>query len=543
MVISNFEQVMREHMDYNDMATINMLVEATDNNQNQILIALTSKLYEMIVAKVAKIDYSSVSSSRGDITKIENYSQLVETINIIKNIVVEYRCDPTPVEEVEKAINNVQQRTNVFKKAFVIGAPLPIMLYNNICIDIVSAVSYMIDTCIEYIKNPQSQSFQMALDVVAYNNTKDCLMFETLKTFNEGCNSGDIDEAIKVSLSKSRVKREAAEAPLEEGYKFNNPDNFTLRLVDKCVNAIRKGKAKGISNEGIERQVNNIIEKRLNSTDLNAAMLYGMSYGVVSSNLAHTTSMLKSLQNMSLNSIRTMEQHYNATHSVKRTKAQTYTSQEIDMIKRCAKDVRKQKVSVNKEQFINDPEAMADLKEFQEDCERDMACAVSYTNPFQTDEEINSPREVLHDGEEDMDNTPLGEGFDGIASIVTRGLIAICKLVIPLIRHIVYLYFFSRQRVSDYFESEAIAIEMNAYQVQYNQDMDPERRQEIYQKQMRVAEKLRKKAMRTSIDYKRSKRDADKTIAQEQKKFVADELEFNPNDETLDNSVSASVLF
>lgn len=385
MIISTFEQVMREHMNYFDNDTIHMIAEATDNDQSQILIALTSKLYEMIVAKVAKIDYSSVSSSRGDITKIENYSQLVETINIIKNIVTEYRCDTTPVMVVEKAIENVQQRAAIFKRAFVIGAPLPIVLYNNICINIVASVSYMIDTCIEYIKNPQSESFQMALDVVAYNKTMECVMFEALKTFNEGCASGDIDAAINVSMNKSKIKREAAE--------------------------------------------------------LGAANI-----------------------------------------------------------------------------------------------------SVAHDNPFQTDEDIDNPKVVLHDGEK-TNGASIEEAFDGIASVVGRGLIALCKLVIPLIRHIVYLYFFSRQRVSDYFDSQAMAIEMNAYQLQYNPDMEPERRQEIYNKQMHIAEKLRKKAQRTSIDYKRSQKDAEREIAKEQKKFTAADLDVNPNANDDFDAAAASILF
>lgn len=544
MVISTFEQVMREHMDYYDSNTIRMIAEATDNNQNQILIALTSKLYDMIVAKVAKIDYTSVSSSRGDITKIENYSQLVETINIIKNIVAEYRCDTMPVVIVEKAIENVQQRTGVFKKAFVIGAPLPIVLYNNICINIVAAVSYMIDTCIEYIKNPQSESFQMALDVVAYDKTMECLMFETLKTFNEACASGDIDEAIKVSLSKTKVKREAAEMPVEEGYKFNNPDTAVLRLVDRCVKIIRKGKAQGISNNGIERQITNTIEKRLNSTDMGAVYAYSFTYGAAAGELTKSEAILRTIQKVSLSGVREMEKDYNAVHHKKRSQAQSYTDEEIKLIQRASKEVRKQKFSVSKEAFESDPEAMADFKEFREECEEDVACAIAYSNPFQTDDDINNPnpKVVLHDGEE-SNGSSFEEAFDGVASIVGRGLITLCKLVIPLIRHIVYLYYFSRQRTSDYFESQAIAIEMNAYQLQYNQDMEPERRQEIYNKQMKVAEKLRKKAMRTSIDYKKSQKDAEREIAKEQKKFTAADLDINPDTSGTDDAVAASVLF
>ena len=43
MVCTEFEVVMREHMDYSDRATLRAIAEATDEHQSQMLTALTSK--------------------------------------------------------------------------------------------------------------------------------------------------------------------------------------------------------------------------------------------------------------------------------------------------------------------------------------------------------------------------------------------------------------------------------------------------------------------------------------------------------------------
>lgn len=564
MIISTFEQVMREHMNYFDSNTVHMIAEATDNDQSQILIALTSKLYEMIVAKVAKIDYSSVSSSRGDITKIENYSQLVETINIIKNIVAEYRCDTTPVTVVEKAMENVQQRTAIFKRAFVIGAPVPVVLYNNICINIVAAVSYMIDTCIEYIKNPQSESFQMALDVVAYNKTMECVMFDTLKTFNEGCASGDIDAALNVAMNKSKVKREAVESLDEAGGMFDE-DKYLLDYVKSCVNFMRKHPE--VKGDKLVKKLDNKFTAKSLAIGATVGGTYGAAGGAVSgvvgygasntwksaintgANVASTSvaldktdriiySMLKELRKLSLSSLKNIEKRYNQNHKfMKKADVDTYTSTEIESIRNAAQKIKYGAM----EGTLDDEDLLIAIREEMEDTVTN-AIDIAHDNPFQTDEDIDNPRMVLHDGEE-TNHASIEEAFDGIASIVGRGLIALCKLVIPLIRHIVYLYFFTRQRTSDYFESQAMAIEMNAYQLQYNTDIEPERRQEIYNKQMRIAEKLRKKAQRTSIDYKRSQKEAEKEIAKEQKKFTADELDINPNANDDFDAAAGSILF
>lgn len=200
MIIREVEVVLRENMNYSDPETVKYLVEAS--NQDQMLAALTSRLYDMIREKADKIDYSSVSRSRGDITKIENYSSLVECINIMREIVLRYRENTLPLDIINSAMENLRSRTTEFKKAFAYDTPILVMTYNNIALAIVSSVSFLIATCIEYIKVPGKESFSTALNVVGYRDSMSNLLFESLSSFNEGCKSGDFDELIKVSFQK-----------------------------------------------------------------------------------------------------------------------------------------------------------------------------------------------------------------------------------------------------------------------------------------------------------------------------------------------------
>lgn len=208
MVCTEFESVVREYMNYSDRLTLQAISEANNSpkDQSQILTALTSKLYDLIVAKADKIDYSTITKSKGDITKVQNYDQLVECVNLIRQIVIEYKQNTKAIDTVSTAIENVKSRTTEFKKAFAVGSPIPIMLYNNIVMNIVNSVSFMIATCIEYIKNPASNSFDIALDVTAYNRSMQNLMHINLVKFNEGCQSPDFDSTLKVCLTKRIVK-------------------------------------------------------------------------------------------------------------------------------------------------------------------------------------------------------------------------------------------------------------------------------------------------------------------------------------------------
>src|SRR5574344_2141978 len=130
MVYKSFNNIMREYMDYSDNDTIQTIIEASNKGsagQAQLLTALTSKLYDLIVAKADKIDYSSITRSRGDITKIDHYDQLLECIDTIKSIVVAYKQNSLPVDTVKTAIDNLKSRTALFKKAYVMNNNLLVM--------------------------------------------------------------------------------------------------------------------------------------------------------------------------------------------------------------------------------------------------------------------------------------------------------------------------------------------------------------------------------------------------------------------------------
>src|SRR5574344_2451775 len=127
--MSEFDDIMREYMDYSDSDTIHFLVEANQKfAQNQVLNSLTDKLYQLIVAKADKIDYTSVSRSRGDITKIENYEKLMQCLDLIKQIVVAYNDDPKIVDNILTTVENLKKFSPYFKKGFVTQCSFAVML-------------------------------------------------------------------------------------------------------------------------------------------------------------------------------------------------------------------------------------------------------------------------------------------------------------------------------------------------------------------------------------------------------------------------------
>lgn len=385
-MMKNFNDIIHEYMDLNDKTTRRTIIDLTESeDQNQLLAALTSKLYDKIVEKVDDIDFGTIPRSRGDITKIENYESLTECIDILRNIIVEYREDTRPIDIVSSAIENLKQRKALFSKAYALNVEMPIVLYNTIALAIVSSVSYLINGCIEYIKDPGAESYTIALDKVGYVKTAQNLLFENLALFNDGCAKGDIDIAIDNVIRNNKR--------LTESGQINDNDGFEHSTIIINIGGDRK-------NSG--------------------------GYG----------------------------------------------------------DVDK-----GSDAFEGDD-----------------------------DSPVTEP------------STNITEDNGILAPVFWTGkaLILIGKLIIPMLQNLVYFFYQSRQNISDYFAIQAELIQMNAYKVQYNTDIEANQRKAIYSKQTKIADRMKKISNAFAIDYNKSKVSAETLAKQERRKFKTDDLGIAP---------------
>lgn len=197
MIMSEYDQIIREHFNISDDRTRKYIVSLKeDAEQTQLLAALSSALYDKIVKNVDKIDFGSIPRSRGDITKVDGYENTMECLNIMRRLVLEYRENPIVVDTVLAAAENIKSRKGIFMKAFSLNSEFPTVLYNLIVLSIEQCVSFLISVCIQYIKDPATQSMSSALDKVAYNNTRDNLLYEQLSDFNKACMGSTMNDLL-----------------------------------------------------------------------------------------------------------------------------------------------------------------------------------------------------------------------------------------------------------------------------------------------------------------------------------------------------------
>ena len=191
-----FDDVVSEHMDLTDMPTLNTICSINEADRAAVLTSLTSKLYDNIVDKIDEIDFGSIETSKGDITKIENYERLLECIELMRSIVKEYHQDTECIDVVADAVANIRNRTKLWEKCYQMNLQMPIITYQTMVMACVSSISLLIATSIEFIKNTDGSTYAISLDKVAFNKTNKNLLYNNLKKFNQACKAGQIDAMI-----------------------------------------------------------------------------------------------------------------------------------------------------------------------------------------------------------------------------------------------------------------------------------------------------------------------------------------------------------
>lgn len=208
MLRDQYNALVKEHFDITDRETRKILVTINEADQNQVMGNLAAKLYDAIVKKVTDIDFGQIPASRGDITKIPNYLDMVSCLTTIRDMMVESKQSTGSADIIFLAIENMKKYQKIWEKGYVLENEMVIVFYNTIALSIVSAISLLTSATVEFVKNPQSDVIDIELAKVANHKTKDNLLFKNLDKFNKACRKGDIEKIFNDVLRAQRQLKE-----------------------------------------------------------------------------------------------------------------------------------------------------------------------------------------------------------------------------------------------------------------------------------------------------------------------------------------------
>lgn len=474
MLKSEYDQIIREHFDLSDAHTRQYIATLEDAGQEQLLAALSSALYDQIVAKVDEIDFGTIPLSRGDITKVQGFANTEKCLDIIRQLVIEYKQDPEIVDVVISAIANIKDRTALFVKAYALNSEFCMLLYNLMVLSIERSVSLMIATCIQYVKDPNSTTTKAALDKVGYKKTMDDTLYKQLITFNNLCKTKTLDKLLQESLKH----------PVKEDVEFRfDPDANPIPTVDEPHDI------PGDNNEEITDgdPFDNEEDFPEDNHD---------DYG-------------------------------NPVVSLPDEPEDTVDPDDEDIPGIDVIDIH-----ADKDDDDELPIDIEDQVEVTPSSDNDPDDAIMTADRPISEDEFMQEMDIVTASKTARDifkNAPAGAkkamgAAAGVATVIGLAKLvpfAITKIIIPLIRNCIFTFYYSKARFSDYLNSQADFIDANANDIESGvsgEDLSDSRKKKVIEKQRKTAERLRKWANFFSIDKKKTNNEVDKANKEEEKK-------------------------
>lgn len=93
------------------------------------------------------------------------------------------------------------------------------------------------------------------------------------------------------------------------------------------------------------------------------------------------------------------------------------------------------------------------------------------------------------------------KNFTGTALVTAVVAVGISMSIIPLMRELIFLFYYSRMKVSDYLEQQALFLEANKLNILNNAGLDSKKRSEIIAKQNKTIDRLRSISDKISVEY------------------------------------------
>lgn len=242
---TEYMQIVSETYDLSDYATKKNLLFCNEAKRIDNLEHIVGNLYMHIKSNVAGIDFGTIPKSKGVVTRIDNYANVLDCINSVHELVFNYKERTDIPDALSTALANLQQRERVFTKAFALNIEFPIMIYNMTVLAVVSSVSLLLSSTVEYVKNGHD-SFAVSFDKTGYTKSRDHVLYQYVTQFNRNCDNGTLDKLMNDCIKNNLTPMsESAELePVDEGLKeVIGTVGDIVGMAGGAATAVKVGKA------------------------------------------------------------------------------------------------------------------------------------------------------------------------------------------------------------------------------------------------------------------------------------------------------------
>ena len=207
MIDKRLDELLQETYTY-DNRSLREYQNLTEAQKLDLGKSLMNKTINLVIGKAKNLDYSEVEKSAGSVRRLACYGDLAGTINALKNIQAVNNTPIRGISVVETALKNLENLEPYFRKGFAMGHNLIELVYNNICVALISSTAYLISSCMDMIKDDAGVVYYVPNNNVA----TDTAMLKSLEKFNKLCLNGDMQRFINRVLPDANFLGGAATA-------------------------------------------------------------------------------------------------------------------------------------------------------------------------------------------------------------------------------------------------------------------------------------------------------------------------------------------
>jgi len=198
----NVEMFLESYLvkDGSDVLKYNKLSE---DSKEQITKDIVTSVYKSLRDKSLEIDYTMITATKGDITRLKDYLTLVNCIKFLEGMAKQSGIVVKELSTIRLAHDNLVAKKSVFIDAYRTENEMVVMLYNNIVMALVYAVSIVVLTMIDYSKQPNGSyeiSFKSLDEGRKANN-----YIQALEDFNKMVVSGRLAKAATINPNKKNL--------------------------------------------------------------------------------------------------------------------------------------------------------------------------------------------------------------------------------------------------------------------------------------------------------------------------------------------------
>lgn len=164
--------------------------------------ALVESIYNAMVSKSTNLDYGMLEKSKGNFTRVEGYIHFKESLDLLNAMQNNMKERIVYLDVINNAHENILKFINDFEQGFRLKNNMVILLYNNLALALVSSVSFLISTTVDYVKDPLGDYSMHFRSNISSNKGYPTIFLDTLERFNKMAASGELFNFFSLNLGK-----------------------------------------------------------------------------------------------------------------------------------------------------------------------------------------------------------------------------------------------------------------------------------------------------------------------------------------------------